>query len=131
MKEQKRIYDMTDRELRIYKRKKRKLQERRRKMVMLFAALCLVLTCMISVRTLVSHANSAEDKISFKYYTGVVVHRGDSLWNLADQYVDYSQYKDKKEYIAEVCSINSLSDPSDIRTGQRIVFPYYSSEFVK
>lgn len=131
MNEKKRIYDMTDRELRIYKRKKRRLQECRKRMVMLFATFCLVVTCIVSFHSLVSYANDRTEEVSFKYYTGIVVHSGDSLWNLADQYIDYSQYRNKTEYIEEVCSINSLSDPSDIRAGQRIVVPYYSSEFIK
>ena len=131
MREQKNIYEMTDRELRAYKRKLRRQRERRAKIVSMLAALCLIIACVISYHSLTSSAKSSSDEVSLKYYTGVIVQNGDSLWSIADKYIDYQQYRDKAAYIEEVCSINNLSDESDIRAGQRLVVPYYSSEFVK
>ena len=45
--------------------------------------------------------------------------------------IDYEEYKDKKEYIDEVQSINHLAEEDSIRTGQTLIVPYYSYEFVK
>ena len=131
MREQKRIYEMTDRELRTYKRKLRRQRERRRKIASVLAALCLVIACVISYRSLTTSAKTSTEEVSLKYYTGVIVKSGDSLWSIADEYIDYQQYRDKTAYIEEVCSINNLGDESDLRAGQRLVVPYYSSEFVK
>lgn len=131
MREQKSIYEMTDRELRAHKRRIRRQREQRRKIVSLFAAMCLIIICVISYHSLTTNAESNTNEISLKYYTGVIVKSGDSLWSIADEYIDYDQYKDKTAYIKEVCSINRLNDASDIRAGQRLVVPYYSTEFVK
>ena len=53
------------------------------------------------------------------------------MWDLSDDYIDYDEYKDKKEYIAEVQSINHLTEEDSIRAGQTLIVPYYSYDFVK
>jgi hypothetical protein len=131
MKEQKRIYEMTDRELRAYKRKKRRQQEQRRRLVSLLMAVCLVAVCVVSYHSLKTSANTGAEEINLKYYTGITVKSGDTLWNIADEYIDYNKYKDKEAYISEVCSINNLEEAAEIRAGQRLIVPYYSSEFVR
>jgi LysM repeat protein len=87
--------------------------------------------CVVSYHALITSANSGAEEIALKYYTGITVKSGDTLWNLADAYIDYTQYKDKEAYINEVCSINNLSETAEIRAGQRLIVPYYSEEFVK
>ena len=129
-REQKSIYEMTDRELRAYKRSIRRQRERRRKVMSVIAAIVLVIVCVVSYHSLITDAKSSDD-VSLKYYTSVIVKSGDTLWSISDEYIDYDQYKNKAAYIEEVCSINGLSDGADIRAGQRLVVPYYSSEFVK
>lgn len=129
MREQKRIYDMTDRELRAYKRMQRRKREFRRKVISVLATVCLIAACAVSYRALVSSANSGTEELTFKYYTGVTVQQSDTLWSIADRYIDYTQYKNKQEYIREVCSINNIDEESVILAGQRIVVPYYSPEF--
>lgn len=130
MREQKNIYYMNDRELRAYKWKLRRRREKRRRAASLLAAVCAVILCIFSFCSFTTRAKDSEAP-SLKYYTGVIVKSGDSLWDIADEYIDYDQYKDKTEYINEVCSINNLTDASEIRAGQRLVVPYYSSEFMK
>ncbi|MCM1090645.1 MAG: LysM peptidoglycan-binding domain-containing protein [Butyrivibrio sp.] len=134
MRENKRICEMTDRELREYKRMIRRRRERRGRvlsLVMAMMAMWAILICVVSYHSLTSNAKNDEEDIMFKYYTSVTVEAGDSLWSVADRYVDYQQYKDKDSYIEEVCSINNLADAAGIRAGQRLVVPYYSAEFVK
>ena len=131
MRIQENVYAMTDREFRAYKRKLRHQREVRRKCFILAVTLCLILTGAISYYSIQSNADTGEKEILFKYYTNITVAYGESLWSLADQYIDYSQYKDKNAYIAEVCSINHLAEDSDIRAGQNLIMPYYSPEFIK
>lgn len=131
MRLQDRLYEMTDRELRAYKRKLRHKREIRRKCIILAATLCLILFGSISYHAIQSSANNGEEALSFKYYTNVTVAYGETLWSLADDYIDYNNYKDKNTYIAEVCSINHLADDADIQAGQSLIVPYYSAEFVK
>ena len=78
-----------------------------------------------------SVASNGENQLKFKYYTQVTVAYGETLWDLSDSYIDYEEYKDKNAYIAEVRSINHLSDENGVRAGQTLIVPYYSYDFVK
>ena len=122
---------MNERELRAYKRILSRQRQQRRRVMSIVLTMCLVTICVISYHSIISNAKSGSEELNLKYYTGVVVENGDTLWNIADNYIDYSQYKSKDIYIREICSINNLEDASDIRCGQRIIVPYFSSEYVK
>lgn len=131
MRTYKNVNEMTDRELRSYKRRLRIQRERRRKFFMVLMTICLVVFGTVSYQSIKSSANTGEDEIMFKYYTAVTVSYGETLWEIADEYIDYDQYEDKETYIAEVRSINHIGEDSAIRAGQNLVVPYYSDEFVK
>lgn len=131
MREQKNLYEMTDRELRAYKRQLRRQRRQRRRIASLLFAVCLIAICVVSYHSLPLNAQNNTETLPLKYYTGVTVESGESLWVLADRFIDYEQYHNKEEYIKEVCSINRLDDASEIRAGQRLIFPYYSDEFVR
>lgn len=131
MREQKSLYEMTDRELRAYKRELRRQRQQRKRIISLLLAVCLIAICVVSFHSLTLSAKNGTETLSLKYYTGVTVKSGESLWTLADQYIDYEQYSNKDAYIKEVCSINRLDDASAIRAGQRLIFPYYSDEFIR
>lgn len=130
MKIRKSVAEMTDRELRYYKRKLRRQREIRRKLMTAIVSVCLIIVCTVSYHSIKTSANSGEDMI-FKYYTNIAVQSGDTLWDIADEYIDYSQYKDKNAYISEVCSINHLKEDASLYSGQHITVPYYSHEFIK
>lgn len=129
MRIQRDIYDMSERELRKYARVLRLRRERRRKCLTLavaaFAAFCMILVCAISYNSISSNAND-----SFKYYTSVTVEAGESLWDIADDYID-GHYDSRDNYIAEVCSINHLDENGTVMAGQTLIVPYYSSEYVQ
>ena len=117
MRVQKSVYYMTDRELRIYKRQQRRRRQLQRRIVTMLATICVIAFCAVSYHGIRSLASSGEDQLKFKYYTQVTVAYGETLWNLSDDYIDYDEYKDKKEYIAEVQSINHLTEEDSIRAG--------------
>ena len=127
MRVQKSVYYMTDRELRIYKRQLRRRRQLQRRIVTMLATICVIAFCAVSYHGIRSLASSGEDQLKFKYYTQVTVAYGETLWDLSDDYIDYDEYKDKKEYIAEVQSINHLAEEDSIRAGQTLIVPYYSS----
>ncbi len=131
MRVQKSVYYMTDRELRIYKRQLRRRRQLQRRIVTMLATICVIAFCAVSYHGIRSLASSGEDQLKFKYYTQVTVAYGETLWDLSDDYIDYDEYKDKKEYIAEVQSINRLAEEDSIRAGQTLIVPYYSYDFVK
>ena len=131
MSVQKSVYRMTDRELRLYKRQLRRKQQIRRRVFTMITTICVIVFCAVSYQGIRSLASSGEDQLKFKYYTQVTVAYGETLWDLSDDYINYDEYKNKKEYIAEVQSINHLAEEDSIRAGQTLIVPYYSYDFVK
>lgn len=129
MKVQKNMYEMSERELRSRRRSLKLRRERKKRLLTMagsiLTALFLILVCAVSYESIQSKANSG-----FKYYTSITVEAGESLWSLADEYIDYDYYKDKNAYIAEVQSINHLDEKGSISAGQILIVPYYSPEYV-
>lgn len=115
--------------LRNQRRKIRRQREIRRKCFMGIMAFVIVIGLAVSYTTIISDASTELGDISFKYYTSVEVNYGDSLWSIAEQYMSGEHYKNQKEYIAEVVSINHLQT-EDITAGQNLIVPYYSDVFV-
>lgn len=130
MRGQNSIYEMNEREQRRYARVLRLRRERRRKCLMgaavMITTFCLILICSFSYNTIRSSANDG-----YKYYTSITVGVGESLWEISGNYMDEAHYDSKKDYIAEVCSINHLKEADDITAGQTLIVPYYSSEYIK
>ena len=71
-------------------------------------------------------AQAASASAPNKYYTSIRIESGDTLWDIANEYVT-DEYKDKTDYIKEVCSINHIS-ADEIHSGQYIVVPYYAAD---
>ena len=72
-------------------------------------------------------ASSDKDIASFnKYYVSIRVESGDTLWDIADTYIEGFNIE-KNDYIEEVCQINGIS-ADQIHTGDYIVVPYYSQD---
>lgn len=90
----------------------------------LFVAITLIIVFCIS-GSIKAQAASAEP--TYKYYTSIEIHSGDTLWSIADDYIT-DDYEDMNAYITEICSINHISE-DEIHSGQYITIPYYSHEF--
>lgn len=124
------IREMSDRELRNFRRAIRLRRMRRQKAVAVSVAatavFCVILAAAISLSTIRSSASSG-----FKYYTGVTVEAGENLWDMAERYIDYNVYRNKDSYLAEVKHINHLNEDGSIYAGQFLIFPYYSIEYVE
>lgn len=131
MREQKSVYRMTDRELRAYKRQQKRRKQLQRRICTMMATICMIVVCAVAFHGIRSMASNGENQLKFKYYTQVTVAYGETLWDLSDRYIDYEEYKDKNEYIAEVQSINHLTEEGSVRAGQTLIVPYYSYDFVK
>ncbi len=66
----------------------------------------------------------------YKYYRCQEVKDGDTLWAYAGEYRCVEQGQTKQSYISEVMSINHMQDDR-IREGQKIILPYYSTDYVE
>lgn len=66
-----------------------------------------------------------ENEVSskYKYYTCIEVSSGDSLWSIAERYMD-DHYGSVHDYINELKAINYL-ESSNIHVGQYLTVPYY------
>lgn len=121
---------MNDRDLRNFRRKRRRQREIRRMFILTGIAVVLVLGFALSYRAILSHANTEIDSISYKYFTSIQIEPGDTLWNLADRYADQEHYDSREVYIIEVMAMNHMTD-EDLSAGSYLILPYYSSEFIK
>ena len=107
---------------------RRRQKEKQRRMRVILSG---ILVVGIFVLFLCSFHSNAQDVNShkYKYYTCVTVSSGDTLWKIATQYADLSVYRNKLDFIEEVKSINHLEEDGKIRTGEKLIVPYYSSEY--
>lgn len=85
--------------------------------------LAVITICSISLGAINTQAAPAE--LSYKYYTSIEIHSGDTLWSIASDYIT-DDYENMDEYINEVCEINHITE-NEIHSGQYITVPYYSN----
>lgn len=112
-------------------RNKRKRQRQLKRNIFLSAfAMVLILTLSAALGTILVHAQSEDTDIMYKYYTSILVHSGDSLWSIASQNMNSNFYNTVDSYIDEIKQINALCDDG-ITSGQYLIIPYYSSEFLQ
>lgn len=125
---QKNIYEMTDRELKVYRRNLKLRRARRQRAflsaITVVATICVILVCALSHNAFRSNAGHG-----FKYYTNITVGVNDTLWDIAEEYIDYEHYTNMNSYIAEVKSINHLDENCMIVAGQMLIVPYYAEEY--
>ena len=104
--------------------KKHEYAEQKQRISVICSAIAIVIICSVFWSSIVTQA--APSKETYKYYTSIQIKSGDTLWEIAGKYMS-NEYKDRKEYMKEVCSINHISE-NEIHAGQFLVVPYYSEE---
>ncbi len=117
----------SERRIRMNRTKRRR--ELRKHILTLTLTFVLVITCSMMFFTVKTKAQNSDEAIYYKYYKSITVSRGDSLWTYATEYADEDHYDSYQNYIDEVLQMNGLSC-ENITTGQHLVVPYYSAEFV-
>jgi len=116
---------MFDMEEKVMNRVTRQMDRRRYDIIVM--TLCLTIAVAVTYGSFISIAKSnTESKPIYKYYTSIQIQSGDTLWDLANDYVT-SEYHSINEYINEVKKLNSL-ETDDIHAGQYLTVPYYSSK---
>ena len=70
-----------------------------------------------------AHDNVKDDPVRCKYYKSIQIHSGDTLWNIAEEYIT-EDYESVNDYITEVKKINKLSS-DQIQDSQYQTVPYY------
>ena len=69
-----------------------------------------------------SNMNSEE----YRYYTSVSVGVGESVWTLAEKYMDDLHYRNTKEFVSDIARINRISPDTKLKAGSNLIIPYYS-----
>ena len=97
--------------------------------LILVMTICLIITCSISLNGFRSNAKDGSTEVSYKYYKSISVANSDTLWSIAEQYMDVEHYDSISEYIQEVKCMNHLTDDM-IHYGDYLIIPYYDNHFV-
>ena len=99
----------------------------RRNLIRVCAIILIFGAAMAAVIILSSNAVRTHAAISGgnKYYKSVTIMPGDTLWSIAEEYMDPMQYTDARDYIKELRQINSLGSDS-IKSGCHIIVTCYS-----
>lgn len=71
-------------------------------------------------------ASSGEEPEFHTYYTSICVQAGDTLWDIAGEYVHDAGIS-RQEYIDEVCRLNGIC-ADEICAGEYLVVMYYVVE---
>lgn len=105
---------------------KRERAVKMQKRIIFFTLVTIVSLIILLGSSIHALASSNDNRHVNKYYTSITVEDGDTLWDIADEYI--SGYNvDKAEYVNEISELNNLSD-GNIHAGQSIVVAYYSRD---
>lgn len=116
-------------ERRILKNRIRRQREMKKNFLIFIMTICLIVTCSVSMNAIRSNAKDDSTETSYKYYKSIFVSENDTLWTIAEKYMDEDHYDSINDYIQEVKSMNTLTDDI-IHYGEYLVIPYYDNSFV-
>ena len=114
-------------EERIRRNRIRRERELRRHILLFVTTSIIIVVLSVTAGSIISRAQDQDNETYYKYYTSIEIQSGDTLWDLADTFAD-ERFMSRQDFINEVCSTNHLLS-SDIRQGDYLIVPYYSSEF--
>jgi len=104
----------------------KRVQEKR--IIFMICTVFCVLAVILGAFSLKGKAEG-DDQQTFKYYTSVRLNYGDTLWTMADRFMDQEHYT-RASYINEVKSINHIHDENELQAGMTLIVPYYSGEWL-
>lgn len=92
--------------------------------------ICIIALLAIGSSAILTKATTTEEAkdVYYKYYTQIEIQAGDSLWDIAGEYMEHGPYESRKDYMNEVVELNQLSSTTIIQ-GQHLVVPYYEATY--
>jgi cell division protein YceG involved in septum cleavage len=120
-----RSYNLQQRKYKIQQaRRTRQIFER------ILLTICIIALLAIGGSAMLTKATTQDESndVYYKYFKQIEIEAGDTLWDIAGEYMEIGPYQSRKEYMEEVASINQLKSTT-IKAGQHLLIPYYDSEF--
>lgn len=115
-----------------YGRKVKRIRRRlTRRLLVTVSACILFFSVMMGMMGFISSAQGTpeEDPVSYKYYKTIVIEKGDTLWDIAEEYCT-EDYASLEDYIAALKEMNHL-DGDTIYAGERLMIAYEDTRFIK
>lgn len=109
-------------------RKRRKAQVRRQRMILCVLTLILVLAVSFGISSFYSNAKDVSiSPVKVKYYKSVQIQKGDSLWSIAETYMN-SDYHSIYDYMEELVTLNQLDghEVDQLQEGDYLTVAYYA-----
>lgn len=102
----------------------------RRRVAMNRVKLILVSIFMITVLSIVCFnmnvkATDSKNADAVKYYTSVVIMPGDTLWDIANEHMDYEHYSSVKSFMKDIAKANNIKVHTPLKSCEYLVVPYY------
>ena len=112
-----------------YRRNRRaavRRQQRARQRMMIFFCLTIVIMFIIGVGfgTILTRAEEPSHENAVRYYANIEIASGDTLWEIADEYMDTAYYASRTDYMNEIMTVNGMVSDQLI-SGQKLIVPYY------
>ena len=115
--------------LRRLKNRQRRERQLRRRVITALVMLCvIVILSMFVIFSFKSDASSDGGHKQYRYYTSVSITRGDSVWSIADEYMDPMHYRDVASFARDIAHVNRISSDAKLMAGTSLIVPYYSDE---
>ncbi len=118
--------------VRVAESRARRARQIRRNCILL-TVVVIILLAGLGVMLFGMKASAAEEPVvpKQKCFTSVMIGCGESLYDIAERYMDDAYYDDLEDYVDEVCSINHLdrlnwASSKALNAGNYIIVPYYS-----
>lgn len=117
-------YRQRMRQERLAARKQAAFRRKVRSLVTLCTVAVLFIT-VISANAIIAKAGDGYEHNYQKLYTSVIVERGETVWELASEYMTPG-YESVEDLIEEIGFINGLDDSYTIKSGTRLMIPYFA-----
>lgn len=84
-----------------------------------------ILISVVSANAVIARAGQGMEKTYEKRYTGIEVERGETVWDIAQEYV-VPGYTTVDDMIQEIRFINGLDEECSVQSGMFLMIPYYA-----
>lgn len=117
-------YRQKMRQERLEARRRAAARRRVRTLVTVFTFVFLFIS-VISANAVIAKAGDGYEKDYQKFYTGIIVERGETVLELASEHMTPG-YESVDELVEEIAFINGLDDSYTIKSGTMLMIPYFA-----